>query len=331
MQPDDQALVERCRQGDLGAFEPLVEKYRERVWRLAYNYVHDREEAQDVAQEAFVRAWQALASFRGQSAFYTWLFRIVVNVATDRVRQRAARGRAFGTDIVPEADWERVLVDPRLGPGEVAHRHQQQERIQQALRALPERHRTIIMLSDLEGLSYREIAEVLDIPMGTVMSRLHNARKRLREVLGPLLVVVLVVLATLGLATLIPALAQGQVVRFNAQVLLASDGGGGSQVPPDLEQLLPRLQQTLRYREYTLLERYSGQASVGQSQRFGVPGDRQLEITPEAVAPTRLRVRLLRGGVAEVNTVIQAAKGAPAVVGGPRHGNGVLIIVVSPQ
>src|SRR6185369_12074850 len=88
---DDAALIERCRAGDIAAFEPLVEKYRQRVWRLAFNVVRDREEAWDVAQEAFVRAWQALPNFRGQSAFYTWLFRIVMNVAADRVRARAAR------------------------------------------------------------------------------------------------------------------------------------------------------------------------------------------------------------------------------------------------
>jgi len=325
---DDQALIERCRQGDLAAFEPLVEKYRERVWRLACNFLRDPEEAWDVAQEAFVRAWQALPSFRGQSAFYTWLFRITMNVATDRARQRAARGRAFGTERVSEEEWERVMVDQAAAPDDVAMRAEERERIRRALEALPPHHRAIIMLGDLEGLSYREIAEVLDIPMGTVMSRLHNARKRLRQVLGPLLVLVLALMILLAPAVVVAE----QTVRFSAQVLLASDApAGGSRVPPDLEQLLPRLRQTLRYREYALLERYRGQAAVGSSQRFSVPGDRQLEITPESASPVRLRVRLLRGSVAEVNTVIQAAPGAPAVIGGPRHGNGVLIIVVSPS
>src|SRR5437867_12201938 len=94
---DETALIERCRAGDLAAFEPLVEKYRQRVWRLAFNVLRDSEEAWDVAQDAFIRAWQALPSFKGQSAFYTWLFRIVMNAAHDRLRQRGARGRAFGT------------------------------------------------------------------------------------------------------------------------------------------------------------------------------------------------------------------------------------------
>jgi RNA polymerase sigma-70 factor (ECF subfamily) len=323
---DDQALIERCRRGDVAAFEPLVERYRERVWRLAYNYLRDREEARDAAQEAFVRAWQALPSFRGQSAFYTWLFRIAINVATDRARQRAAQRRAFGSEQLPEEEWERVMVDQQVPPDAMAARAEQRARIQQALDALPEHHRTIIILSDLQGLSYREIAEVLDIPMGTVMSRLHNARKRLGRVLGPLL------LLLLALAVLMPVVAAAQpIVRFTCQVLVAADGPGGTSVPADLEYLLPRLRQTLRYRDYTFVTQYRGQAAVGSSQRFSVPGDRHLEIMPESASPVRLRVRLLRGSVAEVNTSIQAAPGAPAVIGGPRHGDGVLIIVVSPS
>jgi RNA polymerase sigma-70 factor (ECF subfamily) len=328
---DDRALVERCRSGDLAAFEPLVEKYRERVWRLAYQYLRDREEAWDVAQEAFIRAWQALPNFRGQSAFYTWLFRIVVNIATDRARSRAARGRAFGTEAVPEEDWERLLIDPGRGPDEAAARGEERERVRRALDALPEHHRTIIMLSDLEGLSYREIAEVLGIPMGTVMSRLHNARQRLRRVLGPLLALLLL-LPVVGK----PALA-GSIVRFGARVLLATDGPPPADVPrnpagPDerLERFLPRLRQLFRYREYTSMERYRAEVPIGTTQRWPVPGDRHLEVTPESVSgnAVRLRVRLLRGSTAEVNALIQAASGNPAVIGGPRHGEGVLIIIV---
>ena len=119
---DDPALIDRCRAGDVAAFEPLVEKYRERAWRLAFRVLRDREDARDVAQEAFIRAWQASPSFRGQSAFYTWLFRIVMNAAAARARQRAARGRAFGTERVPEEDWERVMIDPGMAPDERARR-----------------------------------------------------------------------------------------------------------------------------------------------------------------------------------------------------------------
>jgi len=179
---DDAALIERCRAGDIAAFEPLVEKYRQRVWRLAYNVLRDREEAWDVSQEAFVRAWQALPNFRGQSAFYTWLFRIAMNVASDRARARAARGRAFGTERIPEEDWDRVLVDQPVEatPDAAAAGAQKRARIERALATLSDDHRRIVVLSDIEGLTYKEIADVLEIPMGTVMSRLHNARKRLK-------------------------------------------------------------------------------------------------------------------------------------------------------
>jgi RNA polymerase sigma-70 factor, ECF subfamily len=330
---DDRELVERCQQGDVAAFEPLVEKYRQRVWRLAVNVLRDREEAWDVAQEAFVRAWQALPSFRGQSAFYTWLFRIVMNVASDRLRQRGASGRAFGTERVTEEEFERVMVDQDPAPDTEAVRTEERERIERALGALPEHHRTIIMLSDLQGLSYKEIAEVLDIPMGTVMSRLHNARKRLRDVLGPMLLALLTLVATLA-AT---AAASQHVVRFGARVVLASNApppADTPNVPPPTEEriktVLPRLRQLFRYREYTWLDRYRAAVPVGETQRWPVPGGRQLEVTPEAVegGSVRMRVRLTRGSLTEVSTNIQAASGHPAVIGGPPYGGGVLIVIV---
>ena len=322
----------------MAAFEPLVERYRDRAWRLAFNILRDREDAWDVIQEAFVRAWQALPSFRGQSAFYTWLFRIVMNVASDRARQRAARGRAFGTERVPEEEWERTMSDPGPAPDDEARRAEERERIKTALSALPEHHRTIIMLSDLEGLSYREIAEVLDIPMGTVMSRLHHARKRLRDVLGPMLMVLAVVLGA-GLLSLIgpaPAAAQPptpvQIVRLTVQVLLASDAEAPSVavMPEDLRHLIPKLQQLFRYKQYQLVQQYWGQAPVGGVQRWSVVGERTLEVSPERVAgnSARLEVRLQRGTMIELTTTMRVNPGAPVVMGGPRHGEGVLIVIL---
>jgi hypothetical protein len=234
---------------------------------------------------------------------------------------------------VPEEDWDRVMVDREATPDDIAVRAEDRERIQAALATLPEHHRTIIMLSDLEGLSYREIAEVLDIPMGTVMSRLHNARKRLRDALGPLLLVLLALLVALA-----PGVVSAQhVVRFGARVLLASDAPPPPtmhvQPPspdPRLDQLLPRLRQLFRYREYTSLERYRAEVPVGATQRWSVPGDRQLEVTAESIVKdaVRLRVKLMHGSATEVATNIQAAPGHPAVIGGPRHADGVLLIIV---
>ncbi|HEU4368551.1 MAG TPA: sigma-70 family RNA polymerase sigma factor [Methylomirabilota bacterium] len=339
MDTDDAALIQRCRAGDVAAFEPLVEKYRQRVWRLAYNTLRDREEAWDVAQEAFIRAYQALPSFRGQSAFYTWLYRIVMNLAADRARSRGAQGRAFGTERVPEEDWDRVLPDQNPGeeaPDAAAARREARGKIMRALDTLSEDHRKIIMLGDLEGLSYREIADTLDIPMGTVMSRLHNARKRLRDALGPLLLV-LVGLGVLFTLLAAPIRAEAQVVRFGARVLLGVDGPPPMNVtlaPPErderLEAFIPKLRQLFRYREYYSLERYRIEVPVGTLQNWSVPGERWLQLLPESVAgdTVRMRVRLMRGPVTELVTDIRAARGSPAVIGGPRYGEGVLIIIV---
>jgi RNA polymerase sigma-70 factor (ECF subfamily) len=347
---DDGTLVRRCQAGDLAAFEPLVEKYRQRVWRLAYEILRDREEAWDCVQEAFVRAYQSLASFRGQSAFYTWLFRITVNVATDRYRARGARARAFGAEPVPEEEWERTLVDGEAAPDREAIRAQQRHRIRQALDALPPKSRTIIMLSDVEGLSYREMADVLNCPIGTVMSRLHNARQRLRALLGPLLA--LLVWAT---AALLPGPASAQseaVVRFGVRVLQASnaapapagvlpDKGLAPSSPsslasvdieadPRIRRVIPQLRTLFRYTEYTQLERHRAEVTMGTLQRIPVVGDRQLEITPDRFEGNLVRfgVRLLRGDQQELRAVLVAPPGSPAVLGGPPHGGGVLIIIL---
>ncbi|HEX9749049.1 MAG TPA: sigma-70 family RNA polymerase sigma factor [Methylomirabilota bacterium] len=331
---DEPALIQRCIAGDAAAFEPLVEKYRQRVWRLAYQVLHDREEAWDVAQEAFVRAFHSLPSFRGQSAFYTWLFRITVNVATDRHRQRGARARAFGPERVTEEEWARSTPDPGRGPDQEAARAEQRERIRRAFDALPPKARTIIMLSDVEGLSYREIAEVLNCPIGTVMSRLHNARKRLKGLLGPMLAMILWLGLTLVWA--VPVQAQ-QIIRFGVRVLEASiQPALSASVEPEIEadehmkRILPRLRALFRYDHYTTLHRQRVEGPLGAQQRFAIPGERWLEVTPDQLEgrSVRMKVRLLKGTNPDVSMHIVAAPRAPAVLAGPSYGKGVLVIIL---
>ena len=350
---DDRELIRRCQAGDVAAFEPLVEKYRQRVWRLAYQVLRDREEAWDCAQEAFVRAYSSLSSFRGQSAFYTWLFRITVNVATDRHRSRGARTRALGGEPIPEEEWERTAIDTERGPDETAVQTEQRERIRAALDSLPLKARTIIMLSDVEGLSYKEIAEVLNCPIGTVMSRLHNARKRLRSLLGPMLVVALIVMAALLAVGIRTGQAGEQIVRFGVRVLQASNtpgstsslipGGGGAtrtlapggqsaepEIDERMQRIIPHLRSLFRYSDYTTLDRQRAEVTLGTHQRFSLPGTRQLEVVPEQLQgqSVRMTVRLLKNEQPELRTSIVAAPGAPAVFGGPTHGDGVLIIIL---
>lgn len=356
---DERLLIERCRAGDIAAFEPLVEKYRQRVWRLAFQVLRDREEAWDCAQDAFVRAYQSLASFRGQSAFYTWLFRIAMNGATDRLRARGAQARAFGNQPVPAEEWERTAPDPGARPDQAALGAERRLRIRRALDTLPPNARTIIMLSDVEGLSYREIASVLNCPIGTVMSRLHNARKRLRSALGPMLLVLACLAAVLGAAAWIPAWAQvpaaaKPMVHFEVRVLQASNpaasqpapGRGGQQslAPagaatggiPDgqmderLKQIVPRLSKLFRYSDYRPLEHHKVDVEFGASKRLPAPGDRWLEVTPMDLQgkSVRMQVRLLKGEKSVMTSNIVAAPGAPAIVGGPHHGTGVLIFII---
>ncbi len=279
-----------------------------------------------------------MPTFRGQSAFYTWLFRITVNVATDRHRQRGAQARAFGPERVSEEEWARTTPDPGGGPEQQAARTEQRERIRSALDALPPKARTIIMLSDVEGLSYREIAEVLNCPIGTVMSRLHNARKRLKSLLGPMLALIVAV----GLSLMMVGVVQAQtVIRFGVRILEASTGPKGAasttapkapEVEPDerLRKIIPRLQTLFRYTDYTTLDRQRVEGPLGTQQRFAVPGERWLEVTPDQMQgkSVRMKVRLLRGEHPEMNANILAAPGAPAVLGGPPYGNGVLIIIL---
>jgi len=355
---DERHLIERCRAGDIAAFEPLVEKYRQRVWRLAFQVLRDREEAWDCTQDAFVRAFQSLASFRGQSAFYTWLFRIAMNVATDRLRARSAQARAFGSQPVPAEEWERTAPDHRERPDQAALGAERRQRIRQALDTLPPNARTIIMLSDIEGLSYREIASVLNCPIGTVMSRLHNARKRLRSALGPMLLVILCLAAALaGAAGWSPASGQTPppapvaaplkgTVHFEVRVLQASNppappAPAGKQAPAPavpaaaqtderLKQIVPRLSKLFRYTDYTPLEHHNVDIEFGASKRLPAPGDRSLEITPMDLQgkSVRMQVRLLKSDKSVMTSNIVAAPGTPAIIGGPRHGTGVLIIIL---
>jgi len=365
---DERVLIERCRAGDVAAFEPLVEKYRQRVWRLAFQVLRDREEAWDCTQDAFVRAFQSLASFRGQSAFYTWLFRIAMNVATDRLRARGAQARAFGTQPVPAEEWERTAPDPGARPDQAALGAERRLHIRRALDTLPPNARTIIMLSDVEGLSYREIADVLNCPIGTVMSRLHNARKRLRSALGPMLLALLWLgIALAGSLAWSPASAQTPApapapapppapapapppkgtVHFEVRVLQASNppapqpGPAGKQPPAPagapngqmderLKQIVPRLSKLFRYSDYTPLEHHQVDVEFGASKRLPAPDDRWLEVTPRDLQgkSVRMQVRLLKGDKSVMTSNIVAAPGAPAIVGGPRHGTGVLIIII---
>lgn len=165
----DEALVRRAKAGDREAFGRLVDRFQAPVYRVVRGILSDASDAEDVAQEAFLRAYESLAKFRGESGFFTWLYRIAVNEAL-----RARKRRAFAPiDAVPEAEAPRPETPDEDGPSPAA--------LERLLGMLSDEFRAIVVLRDLEGLSYQEIAETLEIPMGTVESRLFRARRELRE------------------------------------------------------------------------------------------------------------------------------------------------------
>lgn len=184
----DQALVERVQRGDRAAFDALVLKYQHKIVKLVGRYVYDRSEAYDVTQEAFLKAWRALPDFRGDSAFYTWLYRIAINTAKNHLVAQSRRPVDQGLDL---QDPEQYEVAARLRDNDTPERLLLTEEIRQAviraIEGLPEELRTAIMLRELDGLSYEEIAQAMDCPIGTVRSRIFRAREAVDEMLKPLL------------------------------------------------------------------------------------------------------------------------------------------------
>ncbi|MES9903027.1 MAG: RNA polymerase sigma factor RpoE [Sedimenticola sp.] len=184
----DQKLVERVQRGDKRAFDLLVLKYQQRVANLVSRYIRDMSETQDVTQEAFIKAYRALPGFRGDSAFYTWLYRIAINTAKNHL---VARGRRPpGSDIDAETA-EQLDVGVRLKefatPEHLLLKDELADTVRLAIDELPQDLRTAITLRELEGLSYEEIARAMECPVGTVRSRIFRARAAIEKRLQPLL------------------------------------------------------------------------------------------------------------------------------------------------
>jgi len=184
----DEDLVLRVQQGDKSAFDLLVIKYQHKIVQLVNRYIKDPSEAQDVAQEAFIKAYRALGNFRGDSAFYTWLYRIAINTAKNYLVSRSRRSSDYQVDV---QDAEAVENAPQLQGMETPERlllnQEIIDTIKTAIEKLPEEMRTAIMLREFEGMSYEEIAEAMDCPVGTVRSRLFRAREAIDNKLNPLL------------------------------------------------------------------------------------------------------------------------------------------------
>ena len=178
------ALLEQCRSGNLAAFDELVRRHQDKVFSLCLWILGDRDEAADAAQDAFVRAFRALAKFRGEAAFGTWLHRIALNVARDAANRRKRAPLPFSSF---EGDDDRPFDPPATGvsPVQSLLKDERRRAVREALARLAEHHRLVLVLFDLQGHSYEEVAGLLKLPMGTVKSRLNRARSALRDALEP--------------------------------------------------------------------------------------------------------------------------------------------------
>ena len=185
---EDQQLVERVQRGDKRAFDLLVLKYQHKILSLVMRFVRDTHEAQDVAQEAFIKAYRALPNFRGESAFYTWLYRIAINTAKNQLASRARRPREVDASVEEAEfyDGEHGLKDID-SPERLLLRDEIEATVNQSISQLPEDLRMALTLREFDGLSYEDIAEVMQCPVGTVRSRIFRAREAVDKALQPLL------------------------------------------------------------------------------------------------------------------------------------------------
>ena len=182
MNADDQRLIAECLAGRTAAFGELVRRYQDRLYNTVFRLVDNAEDARDVVQDAFLSAYQSLESFKGEAQFFTWLYRIAVNTAISLKRkQRTVLALRTGT---PDVGTTEPLDESEFSrPERAMERAEQAQRIQAALNQLSTEHRTVLILKDVEGEKYETMAELLQVPIGTIRSRLHRARLELREIL----------------------------------------------------------------------------------------------------------------------------------------------------
>lgn len=183
---EEHELVKRSRRGDLAAYDELVRRYQERIYATVYHMTANHEDANDLAQEAFIKAFQALRSFKGGSSFYTWVYRIAVNKTINFLKQRRNRSQMSlnDLDLNAEHDPDLVALISDKTPRREVHLAELQEKLNEAMQKLSESHRLVVALHDVQGLSHEEIAKIMDCNIGTVRSRLFYARQQMQAYLS---------------------------------------------------------------------------------------------------------------------------------------------------
>lgn len=186
----DLEIVRQVQAGDVAAFDRLIEKYRQRVYGIVYNMTSNREDAADLTQDAFIKAFQSIHRFGGQSSFFTWLYRIAVNSALSHLRKARLRSFFSLERIDSEEPVSKEIIEAltdKTGVDRDAYVRELQEKLNDAMQKLSIKHRTVVTLFEIDGLSHQEIAEVMECSVGTVRSRLHYAKQLLQSELQPYL------------------------------------------------------------------------------------------------------------------------------------------------
>jgi RNA polymerase sigma-70 factor (ECF subfamily) len=183
---EEMELVKRARKGDLAAYDDLVRRYQERIYATVYHMTSNHEDANDLAQEAFIKAYQALKSFKGGSSFYTWVYRIAVNKTINFLKQRKNRSQMSldDLDFNAEHDPDLVALISDKTPRREVGLAELQEKLNAAMQRLSEPHRLVVTLHDVQGLPHEEVAKIMDCNVGTVRSRLFYARQQLQAILS---------------------------------------------------------------------------------------------------------------------------------------------------
>ncbi len=178
---EEKGLIDRCQKGDFGAFRELMEQYQSRIYSVCFGILRNREDARDVVQEVFIKVYNSIKSFKGESGLYIWIYRIAVNTSVDYYRKRKRRSKII-EHAFKEKKRDKTKIYPET-PGDVTLNIELKDVVAKAINSLPDKHKEVIILREIEGLSYQEIAKVMRCSEGTVMSRLFYARKRLMTIL----------------------------------------------------------------------------------------------------------------------------------------------------
>ena len=183
MNLDEKTLISKSKAGDRQAFSALVEKYQSKIINMSYGMLSDQEDAYDAAQEVFIKVFRSIDSFEEKSSFSTWIYRITVNVCNDMLRKRQRKISALSLSSTADGDEEKVLEikDDAPTPQDTAETNETQLEVRRAISELSDEYKTVITLFDLEGLSYDEISSIINVPVGTVKSRLSRARSALKK------------------------------------------------------------------------------------------------------------------------------------------------------